>query len=125
MTRARIVRLIERHARQLKLTAWKIEVDLSTKLPGEQDAEVRWDWSYDNATVVLAADKWPAWDEAYARKVIVHELLHIVTRDLCVCVAEVSVTLPKAAQRLARDRWEHELEGVIERLAVVLVDQQP
>ena len=121
MTKARIIRLVNENGRRLRLTGWRIMIELDAELSGDTDAEVAWDWSYDNATIRFS-EKWRTWDEGYARRVIVHELLHLLTRDLCVCVAEVFTALPEGCHGLARDRWDHELEGVVERVAVLLTD---
>lgn len=120
MTARRLRELVARYQRRLGLLHWTIEVDLDTELQGTRNAEVRWAWSYDSAVVVLDAGEWPGWSPDYAERIVAHELLHVLTRDLCVAASEAADCLPKAARKVVKDRWDHELEGVVERLAAVL-----
>ena len=120
MTRGQLSRLVAQYQRRLGLTHWALEVDFDSELKEGRDAEVAWSWNDDAATVRLAAGEWRGWDEDKARRVVAHELLHLLTRDLLVCGEEMVEALPKKARRLARARWEHEVEGVTERLAALL-----
>jgi hypothetical protein len=96
-----------------------VAFEFDTTLDGRH-AEVAWSWRYESATISFNADDWRDWDDAKAARVVAHELLHLVGRDLAVTVRDLIDELPKAARPLARERWEHEYEGVTERLARVL-----
>ena len=122
MTARQAGRLLAYWKRRLGLSHWNIRLELDAEFdPDTTDAHVRWDWSYDNATVRLAP-RVRGYAPEKAESVIVHELLHLVLRDLEVAVSEAGVQLPKKARRHFRDRWHHESEGVVERLAVLLTE---
>ena len=114
--------MLEAWQGRLGLGQWNLELEFDVEFESPtQNAEVRWDWSYDNATLELGTE-WREWDNDRLQVVLVHELLHIFTRDLEVAVADAVDYFPLREKRHVRDRWQHEIEGVVDRLAVRLVD---
>ena len=120
MTKREVIKLVEAYQARLMLTHWKVEVEFDVELESKTaDAMVVWDWSYDNAVVQLK-EGWRDWSDDEAAKVIAHELLHLVLRDLEVSVADSCDYLPDDEKRHVRDRFQHEIEGVVDRLAVIV-----
>lgn len=125
MNKRRFCQLVERYRCRLMLRHWNIVVDFDRRPTSDtSNAEIRWDWSYDNATIRLAAG-WRDWEPAFAEGVVAHELVHALSRDLHVCVDDTFDSLPRSAQAVARAHFRHEVEGLTERLAVILTGQQP
>jgi hypothetical protein len=103
---------------RLNLTHWVVKVDWDEPLE-DVEANIMWG-SYDQATVRFntAHDKW---SRRYTNETVVHELLHLVLRDLQNGVESAEAALSASAYRLFENRFQHELEGVVERLALLLV----
>lgn len=113
---------VARWVPRLGLTHWAIEFDWDRPVPPEENTEAmveRTD-SYDVATMRFSA-KYLTWTAAWAEWVVVHELIHLVTRDLEHAAEAAQELLPKKARKLAAAHFHHEVEGVIDRLAAVLL----
>ena len=120
MTREGMERLIAAWVPRMGLGHWEITVKWDEPCDSENDAEFsREDW-YDIATVRLSPD-WAGWTAAYAERVVVHELRHLVTRDLDGSVAMAYEGLPETSRRLAERHYQRAIEGVVERMAATLV----
>jgi hypothetical protein len=120
MTRDFIEECVERWLPRLRLTHWAVKVDWNQLPPEGDEAECLPLDSYDVATLRFGRD-FSKWDARYAEGVVVHELLHLVTRDLQIATDNVQKLLPKAARPLAESVLNHEIEGVVDRIAAVLV----
>lgn len=105
----------------LALTHWAIRIDWDEPANEDNYAEVTPKDSYDEARIRFDAG-WASWKPDFAVKIIIHELLHLTTRDMLNAASSVEAVLPTSAWKLFDDRFEHELEGVIERIAVTLVN---
>lgn len=119
MTKTRMRAIARLYIETLKLGSWNIELDFDTEL-ARGDAEVAWTWDYDEATIRLDAKQWRAWSDEKAMRVVAHELVHVLMRDLMVAVEETLDQLPKRLRPLAHARYDHELEGVTERVAALI-----
>jgi hypothetical protein len=104
---------------RLGLDHWKIEVKWDKPASEDQDARVEMEDWYDTCTMHLASE-WREWNVQKAQAIVVHELLHLVFRDLGGAVEAVHALLGSEAKVLADARFQHEVEGVVERLAQVL-----
>lgn len=108
--------LIVQWKKRLGLDHWLIEISEETPENPDALASVSPAESYDRATIRFAPE-WPEWPQQFAERVIVHELLHIVFRDLVEAEQSIYDALSHDARVLYSRRLEHELEGVIDRLA--------
>lgn len=120
MTEARIRKLIKHWQDFLGLQSWEITLDLSG--PCEEGVKAM-TWrtdQYDTATMILASD-WREWDNRFANRLIVHELLHLVSRDLDEAMKSALSFLHDFEQGPVAQRFDHEMEGVIDRMAERLV----
>lgn len=111
----------------LGLMHWRfaldIEDDPQTGKGVSAAASVLTEDFYDTAQIVVAADSIPdgrTSTEALDRY-IVHELLHIVMRDLDQAIESIKDHLAPPAASQWEDRMEHEEEGVVDRIARAIV----
>lgn len=120
LTREDIASLVDVWQERLRLTHWEIRIDWENE-PGEDElANVNWSF-YDVATLRFAAT-YPMWSRREANWTVVHELMHIVMRDLQEGVESAERVLPASAYRLFDARFQHELEGVVDRTAALLIE---
>lgn len=124
MTSTDIVGLVRAWAPRLGLSHWEIDVTWDETLTDDV-ANVVVESSYDGARITLRADLVEHPDAEYVEATVVHELLHVVMRDLDATLPPVLDLLPRGAASLARARYEHESEGIVDRLATVLVRLAP
>lgn len=109
MTQKQIERLVKDWQKRLRLDHWEIRIDWNSQ--AASIAENERSNFYDSAIIRLGT-AWPTWSADYAEQTIVHELLHCHDRDL-----------QQAVKALEGDQtWAtHEIEGLVDRLAMVLV----
>lgn len=119
-TRQDIETYVARWLPLLRLTHWAVTLDWGTPADDGDDASIHPTESYDLARMRLSSD-FAKWTPTYAEGVVVHELLHLVTRDLEHAADLTHGLLPKAARELAEAHFTHEVEGVVDRIAAVLV----
>lgn len=121
MTREQIEALFRSWAPRLRLGHWTITFDWTKPSPKGTWAAVTFEDSYDVAIVRVGAEH-DTWDPTVGEQVVVHELMHLVMRDAQRAVELTHKLLEPQARRLARVQFDHELEGVVDRMATVLVD---
>lgn len=121
LTRADITDTLRVWQQRLLLDHWLIEINWAETIDdGEANAEIRIEEDYDAAKLVLAAG-YAGWPREWANKVLVHELLHLVFRDLEEHVKAAKVLATGPVYDLFIDRYNHECEGVVDRIACRLV----
>jgi hypothetical protein len=121
MSRDEILGIVEHWQHRLDLGHWRITVDPSETIDdAEANAEIRIEEDTDFASIVLSGG-FATWSRDWANKVVVHELLHVAFRDLEEHVKAVKTFAPGPAFDLFIDRYNHECEGVVDRLACRLV----
>ena len=113
--------MVRKWKKNLRLDHWLIEISPDPPYNDDALASVEPAESYDRATLRFSPG-WEAWPDAFAERVIVHELLHIVFRDLVEAEQTIYDALSHDARVLYSRRLEHELEGVIDRLAERFVE---
>ncbi|SRR6266404_6373538 len=128
MTRRALEKAVRLWQGRLGLEGWDLAVSWGKDpVTGEgcsEDADAT-TWrsnTYDRAVVYPSPDKFPNWTADFAHKVIVHELLHLVTRDVDRTVASIEGQVHPDVYRMIDKRYDHEIEGVVDRLAVRLVE---
>jgi len=124
MTREVIDELVRQWVPRLRLTHWELRVDWDKPADEGDEANISPHDSYDLA-VLRFTTKFPKWPRYYAEQVVVHELLHLVTRDLEQVAAATRDTMPSSARQLAESAFEHEIEGVIDRVAACFAALAP
>jgi hypothetical protein len=108
----------------LGLSHWRFEFEYSDDLEdntgGDADAGVRVHKSYDTAFWDVTK-RLLEMDQAEVDKTIVHELMHVVMRDLNSVEQDMLEELGGRQAALLEERLEHEIEGLVERLARAIV----
>lgn len=124
MTEAQLRRLAKRWAPRLGLDGWQIHVQIGGLEDAENYAETHTSSDYRRATIRFgrtAADH-PAGLEV----LVVHELLHVATRDIRnTGLFGLEDEVHPAAQRVHDRAFRHLLEQEVDRLAVALVATWP
>ncbi len=121
MTRAQVEKIVTVWQGRLKLSQWSVKVDFDKPANASNDAQVSIDNHYDNATVLLSS-AWADWTREYTNLTLVHELLHLHERDVEEAIRSVEGLVGRPAYTLYWDRYKHEREGLVDRLAAVLVE---
>lgn len=107
----------------LGLQHWRITVEIVDEPEGKAsaDAAVNVSAYYDQATIQFAADRLEELTPEELDETIVHELIHVVNRDLWDAMTQPEYMFGKPAWSVHYDRIDHEMEGVVERVARSIV----
>lgn len=137
MTRANVEKLTRQWAKRLGIDHWKIVVRFDApagKLDEEDCAASDWADDYELATIWY--QPWlphgpypkdrqgPEWDDVQVEATIVHELLHLVLRDIKMTALEpIENVLGKEAYEIYKTQVYRSHEQAIERTAQALVEE--
>lgn len=124
MTERQLRRLADRWAPRLGLDGWTIDITIGTSELGAGDSAMcRPAAYYRRARIQVAPDALergqgaPTWEH-----LVVHELLHIATRDIRQAALEyLDGQVAPAAHEVYELAFERALEGEVDRLAGALV----
>lgn len=119
MTKRQIEGLVETWKGHLGLDGWKIAVEFAT-VPDTSYAEINGERSYDAAKLTISP-AYGEWTENFAEQTIVHELLHLLVRDIDNVVEDARSQLHPQASAQIEKRYDHEVEGFVDRLAIRIV----
>lgn len=121
LTRKQFERALCVWQRRLGLERWEIVVRWDEPHDGDTVAEMTPEASYDRGFLRLNRS-WASWSSDYANRTIVHELLHLLTRDLDGVVAAIDGAVHRDVYAQIDKRYDHEIEGFVDRLACRLVE---
>lgn len=127
MTEAQIVKRTEwwmKRLGHLGITHWRIDVESVDECMGAEgsQAAVTPSGSYDSARIQFQRSWLKDATQQEADEVIVHELLHIASRDLMAAAHSAVDSGPMGTRAGNDERIRHEYEGVVERLARTIVN---
>jgi hypothetical protein len=110
----------------LGLSHWEINIDWEPD-DDEFDSPHKqaYTWrarDYDTARVCFNPTEFPKWSREKAHQVVVHELLHLVTRDVEFILDNLEGMLHRDVDKLIDQTFHHHLEGAIDRLAYRIVE---
>jgi hypothetical protein len=117
VSKAQIERVVRLWQERLGLERWKLELRVSAE-PMDGFGEFDVSSQYEVATITVASGLSPEQVE----QTVVHELLHLMCRDLDAVVEDARGQLHPQASVQVEKRYEHEIEGFVERLALRLVE---
>jgi hypothetical protein len=134
MTEEQLERVLRTWQRRLRLDHWDLAIPWGLR-PGQNpdgtgeiddsNAEIRIHEDYDQASIRLSSE-YPTWSAEMANRTLVHELLHIFERGSDEAVKalapDVTGALSKLAYELFWNRYNHESENWVDRLAIIFVD---
>jgi hypothetical protein len=104
----------------MRLDHWRIDLDFDGDAGEGNNAMVWRSYAYDDATIYLDPE-WRDRDERAMAQTLLHELGHVLCRDLDRAALSVDAELGEAFAHFER-RYKHESEGVVDRYAELLVD---
>lgn len=122
LTRADVVEVFALWQQRMRLTHWKLSFVFDEAPITGSWADVTCEDAYDEAKVRIAAG-FEGWGRDELNVIAAHELVHVLMRDLDVAVQSAEKQIrPAALVEWWLDRYTHEAEGVVERVAQLLVD---
>lgn len=130
MTRAGIENLVNLWIPRLGLSHWQIEVvwerrkDDPPFAPGD-DAFTWRARDYEEARMYFDEEKMDGWDLKQASVMVVHELLHLVTRDVEFILDQIEGQVRSDMYEVLELSHRHAVEHAIDRLAQRIVDLGP
>lgn len=101
-----------------------LEVD-DISFSEDQHAAVHRSRDYDSARMYFNPDYFHRWSPKQAEVAVVHELLHLVTRDIEHVLDMVDGMLLRDVEELVSRAHVHAVEGAVDRLAYRLVELAP
>ena len=123
MTLSDVAELVAGWQEPLGLTTWNLTIELVAN-PGDNDdalAACTPDGAYERATLQFA-DALLKQSPRRVEEVVVHELLHLTCRDLSSVLQDAEEQLGPVAGPMFHNRTLHELEGIVDKVATLLVD---
>lgn len=120
MTENQIVARVKHWQKKLKLEHWKINFVFDEDPPPEAVAEVQIPDDYDRCHLAINMEKVNHDPNIDIDHIIAHELLHLTFRDLDQSYKLAREYFPYAGWRVYEDQMEHEIEGLVDRLATIL-----
>lgn len=121
MTRKKIERLVRTWQSRLGLDSWDIILDWTNPSPSENDADCWRSDDYDRAKLRFNAD-FSKWTDIFAERIVIHELLHVITRDIDRVIADLDGEIHRDVFTQTNRRYEHEIEGLVDRLSYRLME---
>lgn len=123
MTEAKFEALLKKWQKRLGLERWRVTVDFSTPLT-DDNMQISRSKIYDDATITVN-DTWKTWGIEKVEQLIVHELLHLVHRDIDYVIYElVDGQTSPASYELIRKAYEFADEKAIDRMAHILMTME-
>ena len=121
MTREHLELIVREWQRRLNIPHWRVTIDWDEPANENNYAEItRTGALYEGARMRLEPG-YETWPLELANELIAHELMHAVMFDLQAAVESAEEVMTGAAFKLFEHRFVHELEGVVDRLALMLV----
>lgn len=125
MSKRELERIVRLWQTRLGLDAWDIRVDWDKPAREGCDATTWRSTDYDRAILYFDTPTWPTWAEKrgldFVHRIVVHELLHLLVRDLDELVDSLNGQLHRDVFAVTENRYDHEIEGLVDRLSYRLV----
>lgn len=115
MTRKQLERIVREWQKRLGLHTWDIEVDFREPAAEEAHASTWRSNVYERAGIRFDRE-WPRWEPRFANQVVVHELVHLMARDV-----EESFKPAEPSPEVSRLQ-DRAIEQLVDRLACRFVD---
>lgn len=104
----------------LGLERWEVTV-MDVPCGDQANASTWRSDAYDRAAISFSDDL-SGWTFLFAEQTLVHELLHLCHRDVDQAFREIEYQLHRDAWAMALARYDHVMEGFVDRLASRLVE---
>lgn len=115
---------------KLGLERWDIQIEWDEKewreLHGDDssgpDASMHRSRDYDQASILFNPNDYAKWPPLKAHRIVVHELLHALTRDVEHVLDLLDGHLHRDVESVLRATHRHAIEGAVDRLAYRFVE---
>ena len=81
MTQKQVERIVWEWQKRLGLATWDLRINFAEPCHEEADATMTRSNTYERGELRLDKD-WGKWSKPWANQIIVHELVHLLTRDI-------------------------------------------
>lgn len=124
MSREELERLVRVWIVRLGLDRWQIRIIWdASEFQGEEPHARTWRArDYDEARIYLNPTTSAEWSRDEAERHIVHELLHLVTREAEFVLDLLEGRFSSSEAELVERVHSHAIEGIVDRLAAILVE---
>lgn len=124
MTDKQLLKLIEKWQKRLGLERWRINVDFDSPVSDSDNMQISRSKTYDDATITLNPE-WRTWGSLKIEQLVIHELLHLVHRDIDYVMYElVDGQVSPASYEVIRKAYEFADEKAIDRMAHILITME-
>jgi hypothetical protein len=122
MTREQLEAIVREWQRRLNIPHWRVVIDWDTELdPEEVYARIAREGDFYEGAKLAFASNFETWSITTANEIVAHELMHAVMFDLQAAGESAEDVMTASAYKVFSNRYLHELEGVVDRLALMLV----
>lgn len=113
MSKKALLEILDAWRERLHLDRWEIEVEFDHPeyAPADVYATIKPHDAYDSAKLKIAPG-WEKWDRPHANRVVVHELCHLLLRD----VDEVALRALADENDFQRETYLNAQESTVERI---------
>jgi hypothetical protein len=117
VTKREVQEIVTLWTRRLGLERWEITIDWTENAQPGADSTVWVSQSYETATLYVAHPAWRTWTRAEAEGHVVHELVHLLTRDFDEIERMITEQLPPAVDKVIHTAFGHRREAMVELIA--------
>lgn len=121
MTKAGLERILRVWCDRLPLDSWDVSMDWDAAPDSGSRACVWLPTDYHRARIGVTSE-FGSWSDLEANQTMVHELMHVLLRDLSTVAEHSAGLLGGQAEALSYKQWRHAEEGLVEAMAFALVD---
>lgn len=121
MTAKRLEHIVRVWQRRLGLESWDVKVNLHEPCHEDADATTWRSNQYERAEIRFDRD-WGKWDLAFANRIVVHELVHLLARDVDEVMKPPLEHLDSRLAKTLEKIQDREMEGLVDRLAYRFVE---
>jgi hypothetical protein len=126
VTRSEMERIVRWWQPRLGLTHWKLDIEWAPLTEDEDEkpphASMWRARDYEEGRLTLDERQTVDWDRCRANTVVVHELLHLVTRETEYVLDLIDSHLHRDSQELVERAHRHAVEGAVDRIAYRFVE---
>lgn len=111
--------------KRLGLQRWNIEVKWDDPDHFKSDIDKAYIWrarDYEDARLYFNPNTSESWSMRTLHCTVVHELLHLVTRDVEFVLDQVEDQLHRDVETVVAETFKHHLEGAIDQIACRMVE---
>jgi hypothetical protein len=121
MTEKQLGRIVWTWQKRLGLATWDLKLNFVDPCNSDADATTWRSNTYERAEIRFG-DDWKTWTKAFSNVIVVHELVHLLTRDVEESMKPALEGLHAEAAKQIDKQQDREIESLVDRLAYRLVE---